>query len=65
MNKYGWMFWRKEWTVLLFLAFAGRAVGSSSLRNVQSVQMHRGPPHFWGPPHLTYHAQKKIDYEKL
>ena len=35
---------------------------SSGLRN---VQMHRGPPTSGGPPHLTYRAQKKFDYEKL
>ena len=43
---------------------------SSGLRNVQSVQMHRAPPppHFWGAPHLTYCAQKKLivkNYSKL
>ena len=32
---------------------------SSGLRNVQSVQMHRGPP-LLGPPHLTYRAQKNL-----
>ena len=32
---------------------------SSGLRNVQSVQMHRGPPTSGGP-HLTYRAQKNL-----
>ena len=37
---------------------------SNDLRNVQSEQMHRGPP-LLGAPHLTYHEQKKFDCEKL
>ena len=40
---------------------------SSGLRNVQSVQMHRGPP-LLGGPHLTYRAQKNLiakNYSKL
>ena len=41
---------------------------NSGLRNVQSVQMHRGSPTFGGPPHLTYRAQKNLimkNYSKL
>ena len=46
----------------------GKVVCSSGLRNVQSVQMHRGPPTSGGPPHLTYRAQKNLimkNYSKL
>ena len=45
--------------------YRSRNVSGSGLRNVQSVQMHKGPPTSGGPPHLTYRAQKKIDFEKL
>ena len=48
--------------------FLTAALNSSGLRNVQSVQMHRGPPTSGGPPHLTYRAQKNLimkNYSKL
>ena len=37
---------------------------SSGLRNVQSVQMHMGPPLLGGPPFDLSRAEK-FDYEKL
>ena len=41
-----------------------QVMASSGLRNVQSVQMHRGPPTSGGPPFDRSHAEK-FDYEKL
>ena len=47
-----------------FLRTVCRLMSSSGLRNVQSVQMHRGTS-LLGGPHLIFRAQKKIDCEKL